>query len=420
VNRAKVVSLYRVTSKGEVRPVGGSEAPDFEALWRWFDENVLDSPLTHRRPKTKSNYRRTRDLMLQLAPGDVPYPSNLDLLRMLNRLGMPPFSMKPSTVHRHFRDVRAVFALCNAAGPNVVAGNPCDFLELQRPEVHAHAIVNIVDVLPLLLDTLRSDRERAFVLFERYIGRRRGEVLGLRRDALVRESDDVWRVEVTHQRPDPNSFDLELLKNSRGGERSYPIRRGRHPLWPVIDELVAMGPAHVRVGKGGCRGEVEAPGGLLFPFREHELKRMMDGFRAVAPLAFPKGRAWHVFRHTLAVEMNRAGKSDADVAEQLGHSSTYVTRATYFSAWGQRVRESVTDGMWADATKEKAPPGASRTGPRGGAKPVAAGPAPRRSTMQSNQGGQEATCSTPSRRSQRSLPGLAVGPVVRKPKGRKP
>ena len=406
----RVVSLYKVTSRGEVRPEGGPLAPDLRTFWGWFFREVLDNPLMQFARKTRYEYQRCRDITLDLLDlGPNQHPSNYDILRLANAM-RGQLKLSSNTVRHHVRSLHAAYKYGNDAGRDVVSGNPCAFIAMERPEPRPHIIPNIVEVLPVLLDTLPDDRARAFVLCERFIGRRRGEVIGLRRDSFIRESADVWRIDVTHQRANPNCWDLSPLKNRGGGERSIPVRRGRHPLFPVLEELARLGPARVRVGKGGKGGEVEAPGGLVFPYREHDLGKFMRGFRAVMPLAFPPGRAWHVFRHTLAVELNRKGKGDDDVCEALGHSSTYVTRMTYMGVWGKRVRESVFDGVWSTAPPgvtavEKRPAGAST--PAGQRRSKASSPPTKE---------ERSRCSTPGRSGQKALPGLAVGPVVRKPR----
>jgi hypothetical protein len=187
----------------------------------------------------------------------------------------------------------------------------------------------------------------------------------------------------------------------------------------VLEELLQLGPAKVKVGHGGQK-QVEAPHGLLFPYRENDLNRMMRGFRAVAPLAFPKGRAWHVFRHTLALEMNRAGKGDQDIAEALGHASTATTRGEYGTAWGLRIRESVFSGMWKgqQPTIGAGPPVEEASGPKKRTPPVAAGGVQRRSKAGSPPVTKESKrCDTPSRsvKSQPRLPGMQVQAVQVKP-----
>jgi integrase len=60
---------------------------------------------------------------------------------------------------------------------------------------------------------------------------------------------------------------------------------------------------------------------FLFPFRQNDLIALARRLRAVAPGHFPPGRAWRMFRHTLAWELLAAGATRDYVREVLGHDS---------------------------------------------------------------------------------------------------
>lgn len=418
----RVVSLFRVTSRGEVRPHGGATAPTMRALWDWFFTEVAHNPLMGMRGRTALNYQRTRDLCLELM-GDE-HPSNRMVEEFTRVIANPPYSFKRSTVYHHWKNLRAVYRYGNDGGPDVVQGNPCAFMKLARPEPTIHAIQNIDQLWPLLIEAMPDARARAWLALERYLGRRPGEVRGLRRDDITREGENI-RVWVRRQRAVANSMVVETLKNAGRGERTYAITP-RHVLYPFLVELLDLGPARIRTGLGGCNGWKESP--FFFPYREHEQAELMRRLREVAPLAFPPGKAWRTFRHTLALDMNRRGADDSAIAEMVG-SSPDVIRQTYIGVYGQRVRSEV---MALYETGGPAPPGGPAAEKREAG--VGAPASQERSKAVTPTAKQEVQrCSTPSQseskrssagaakmprsaRSQRALPGLAVGPVVRKRK----
>jgi hypothetical protein len=210
---------------------------------------------------------------------------------------------------------------------------------------------------------------------------------------------------------------LEHTKTkSAAGSRELPVRR---PLAELLSPVLAAGLPTVRVGFGGGQSR-EVP--YLFPYREQDLDGLMVRLREVAPLAFPAGhKAWHALRDTLSVEMRAAGKTTSEVCEVLGHSSEYVTRTHYLGIHGASVHAGTLDGLDGPAppVRGKAPPGrgaAVEGGTAGAGTPAA----PRRSkAVQPSEGAPPCSATTKKVRSQRSLPGLSVGPVVTKPRGRR-
>lgn len=370
-------------------------------LWAAVERYVWDRPGVA--GKTAANRRRTRELARTLPP----HPTPVDVMAWLTTLDS---MFSPGTVENHRKGLAAVYRYGSDLG--LCQGNPAALVPRRRADPKPHPIVNISEVWPRLLDVCADDRERAFLGVLRFAGLRRGEALGLHvRDVLARPGLDGWRLNVCRQRPDPNRLDHTKTK-SAASSRELPVRR---PLAELLAPVVAAGNPTVRVGFGGGATR-EVP--YLFPYREQDLDSLIARCREVAPLAFPAGhKAWHALRDTLSVEMRAAGKTTSEVCEVLGHSSEYVTRTHYLGSHGAAVHAGTLDGLDGPAPPARggAPPGRAPV-VEGGARPAATGPAPRRSKAVQPSEGVPPCSATKTKRVQRSLPGLAVGPVQRKPR----
>ncbi len=386
------------------RPAGAAEHAakglPLGELWEAVTRYVWNRPGVPR--KSAANRRRSGELARALP--DHPTPA--DVVAWMCSLDS---QFGPGTVENHRKAVMAVYRY--GADLGLSSGNPAALVPARRSQPDPRPIVNIAEVWPLLLDACRDGREAAFLGVMRYAGLRRGEALGLDLDDVVTSGRD-WRLNVVRQRPDPNRLGHTPPK-SPAACRELPVRA---PLRELLAPVLAAGRPTVRVGMGG--GDLLTVS-LLFPYREQDLKDLIDRLRERAPLSFPAGKkAWHALRDTLAVEMRRQGKTFSEAAEVLGHSSEYVTRTSYMGVHGVAVHPSTLSGLDPPVRRGRAPPGAAQ---KGGARPVNAGPAPRRSRQSSPTITKEnTTCITPSQKRaiQRALPGLSVGPVVAKPRRR--
>jgi integrase len=383
-------------------------APEFKArgaplaeLWETVVRYVYSRPSYKR--KSRANVARTR----ALCAGLPPHPTPMDVLPWYHAL-LGHFA--PTSAYAHLKNLAAVYRYGSEYG--VTQGNPAAVVlrDVEPPDPQPTPVVAIDAVWPRFMAACLDDRERAYLGVLRFAGLRRGEALGLMADD-VNTYAEPWRVHVHRQRPEPNSDRTAPVK-SKASNRHVPVRPELRPLLAAVLDLPA---AIVRRGRGGGRREASP---LLFPYQDDDLAEMGERLREAEPTAIPPGRMWHVFRDTLGVEMSRRGKSVAEVSAVLGHSTELVTRKHYLGSFGGAMRADIFEGMTARAAgppRAGAPPGVVPGGARSGARPAATGPAPRGSKSQSNQRGQEATCSTPSRK-QRALPGLSVGPVVRRPR----
>jgi integrase len=355
--------------------------------------------------KTRSNRVRTRELARALPS----HPTPIDVMAWVESLRA---QFAPGTADQHLRSLSAVYRYANDLG--IAQGNPARFVPKLRRDGDPKPIVNIEQVWPALLDCCETPRERLWLALLRFTGIRRGEALGLWHDD-VNTYNEPWRIEVVRQRPDPNRLDHTRPK-SPSSSRELPVRE---PLRPFLADVLQLGPEEVRVGFGGGERRVVP---YLCPFREEDLRRLGERLREVAPLAFPRGqKMWHALRDTLALEMRSSGKTTSQVSEALGHSSEYVTRMHYLGRMGRAVPVSTFEGMDQPRRSAVFRAGVPPPGVRPAAEKRTAGaltPAVQeRRTEQVTSRKENHPCSTPSqKRTQRALPGLSVGPVVRKRK----
>jgi integrase len=430
--RGKVVPfIARVASSDDAKPKGLPLPRLMELLAERVWPQLADS--------TERTYHQTRRLSLAL--GD--YPSAGDVAQWvaaLRSLYPPPPGQRDSwTVHLHWHNLAAVYSKAQRWGWSSGA-NPAALLALPKPKARARAVENLAELWAALLGVCEDHRERALLTTARYTGARRGELLGLQPHDLVTFAEP-WRLRFERQRPRANAWTTKPLK-VEGSNRALPVIAPE--LRRALVETIAAGAPRVWVGRGG-QHLVESP--FLFPYRSHELARLKARLEAVAPEAFPRGDFLHVLRHTLAVELNRSGASDEEVQHVHGHSSVTTTRQVYINVFAAPVPASTFEraerARRAGVTQWGAPPGKNLPPPatgspaadRSGARPVGAGRAPRPDEQSHPFKSKEQSCGPRRavvatkrtaraargtlakdrrRAGQRALPGLAVGPVVRR------
>lgn len=321
----------RVAAGDESRPVGDA----LPVLWRkWWEQYA---PHRWTKESGRKNARRCEELSRALS--DYPSPAEVAVWLAALRSG----GLSPGTVQLHKDILHGVFAFGNAAC--YVHGNPvsrqvCPWRRPERPE--SHPIRNIAALWPRMLDAFERPRERAFVGVLRYTGARLEEGLGLTPPDVLR-GHEPWSISIVRQRSKPNSMESTRVKG-KGllARRVIPIRPElRDLLAPVLD----MDPVQLRFGgaRWGPASVREVP--YLFPFRQPELNAMRERLGSLFPEHFVHGRAWHTFRHTLAFEMQAAGKSTEQIQRVLGHKSVRTTEGYMSRLSGGRVGDDVFGGM---------------------------------------------------------------------------
>jgi len=398
---AVVPFVTRAPASHDARPAG----EPLPRLWELHAATIL--PALAR--STVASYHQTRNLTGSL--GDFPAIGDVALwVGWLRTQYLPPPGCRDSwTVHLHWHNLAALYRVAQTYGW-ASGANPAAAMKLRKPQARARAIVDVADLWPELLAAAHDARERALLTAARDTGARRGELLGLMPEDVV-TLGEPWRLRFQRQRPRPNEWTTTPLKKN-GANRSLPVTA---ELRAALAELLALGPPIIWQGQGR-QAPLRSP--FLFPYRVHELNDLRDRLRSVAPTAFPPGDFLHALRHTLSFELNRSGASDEEVQHQLGHSSPQSTREVYINLHARPVdvgpMARLEAARRAGVTGWGAPPGP----PRKRTAAVRAAAVQECSVEQVTRRKENHPCSTPSRKSkvQRALPGLSVGPVVKRPR----
>ncbi|HXF50746.1 MAG TPA: tyrosine-type recombinase/integrase [Dehalococcoidia bacterium] len=199
-----------------------------------------------------------------------------------------------------------------------LASNPCDAVERPRPShapprgLSAGEVRRLLEAIPRTSPGLR---DRAIVLTLVLTGRRRAEVLGLRRKDLIEEDG---RVSYTYRG-----------KGGKRGKRELP-----RPAYEAIGEalraygkdLAAMGPEESLWPSAARNGE-----GITSGTFYGRLQRYLEA------AGLPRAGV-HVFRHTAAKLRREAGETVEEVSRFLDHSSLAVTTTYLRRLEGQEDR----------------------------------------------------------------------------------
>jgi integrase len=319
-----------------------------------------------------------------------------------------------STVHCHWKNARAVYEWAKEWG--LVSGcNPFAVLNLRKPKPRARAIMDLAEFWPAIMGCCLDHRQRTLLLAARDLGLRRAELLGLLPQDIITTANP-WHLRIERQRL-PSSWE-PMPPKTDCGSRNLPISA---ELKDALVQLLEEGPASIWFGQGRQR-LVTVP--WLFPYRNHELCDLRKRCGQVAPAAFPKGDWLHALRHTLAIYLMRTDATTDDIQRQLGHGSPTTTQQVYSRFDMRPVKAApmsrALEAMQSGPTAWGAPPGQPGGGPEKRPPAVRAAGGQERSRQSSPTITKEnTTCSTPSPKRpkvQRALPGLSVGPVVKRPK----
>ncbi len=275
------------------------------------------------------------------------HPTPKDVARWLSELrtgggrdGGPLADGTVSVLRGHLMHLYRAAQACGWCTANPVAHVPFRRVVPQR-----RALKDVHGIWPWLLGVCATQRERALLCVLRFAGLRRGEALGLE----WRHVDAVaGYLTVDQQRRRPNSLECTRVLKSEAARRRLPMRR---ELADALAELRREGNAQVWTGHGGQTLHTTE---LCFPFRADELAALGARLRGVAPADFPEGSLWHVFRHTVAVELWTAGKGEETIRQFLGHASLEKTAVYLRSLMGARVGASAIEGL--DPPPESASP----------------------------------------------------------------
>ena len=323
--------LVRAGTVGSVRPLGDSLA----GLWRKYLGFL-------RAQGVSASHLRNNERTAALSAPLGEFPEAGAITQWLQNM-----AAKPSTVRLHLWNLHACYAWSLAN--NHTAINPAYKLRWKRPAPQRHAVWEIETLWPKFLGTVADERERALVAVLRFAGLRIGEALALRPVDVWRHVAP-WEIHVAGQR---NAHALERSETLKTVQSRRAVEV-RPELRALLAPVFAREPftAAARVGRGGGSW-VETE--LLFASRANDLARLMAGFREVDAGAFPADDAWHVWRHTFAVELWRWGRSELQISQALGHVSLEYTAGYLRSLAGGRATKGLFAGMDAPAPWSASP-----------------------------------------------------------------
>jgi integrase len=221
---------------------------------------------------------------------------------------------------------------------NVVAGVPAFEVPLEAPR----CLPDPERTLERLLAACTDEREQGFVAVAFELGLRRGELLGLEPKHLDLKDLDRAFLAVRQQRSADSAEPSELKTASSCA--TLPISR------ELAERLRRLLKRRLSTGRA-ARGE--AARRYLFPYFKHDVEDLIRRLRAAVPEAFPPGRAWHAFRHTVATDLVERGWRVEEVQNVLRHKNYAYTAAYVRSIRGHEVPEEKLRARYADRAREK-------------------------------------------------------------------
>ncbi|ATB36278.1 phage integrase family protein [Cystobacter fuscus] len=206
---------------------------------------------------------------------------------------------------------------------------------------------------PRFLAACRDDRERAWLCVLRYLGLRRGEVLGLEPRHLSLADLDKATLAVEQQRQ-PDYIKPGPLKTAKS-RRTLMVPR---PLAELLKRVLTQRLRGLKDARG------QASRRFVFPYSEAQLTELLERLRAAVPGVLRErergdhgGDAWHVFRHTRVKDFTGVGTRVEDVAVYLGHTNIRHTQGYMDNFRARVVPEDMQRQYWAAHPPVVAAPG---------------------------------------------------------------
>jgi integrase len=189
-----------------------------------------------------------------------------------------------------------------------------------------------------LLEAATATRYEALFVVARYLGLRRGELLGLRLDD-VRFEERRLNVARSLQRINGQPLEPVPLK-TRGSRREVPVPH------EVIKALrahrVRQIEERLKAGSAWCDHGLLFPNTLGKPQEPRAIDAVFKGLLKLANL--PEETRFHDLRHTCATLLLERGADLYEVSKLLGHSSITITADTY-GHFSQGMKRSLVDKM---------------------------------------------------------------------------
>lgn len=261
--------------------------------WRVYQSIAFE----HLAPKTRAEYRSAMRRAFRALPAR---PARADVAHWLADLSR---ELSPAYTNFCLRVLRSVVRTATVLTADAeLAAAVLSVRPLREPPLSRRCPPD--DFRARALGAAKNPAERAWLRLAGEAGLRRGELMGLRPDAID------WRAGVVHVTR----------------QRSRELRKNRRPHAVVVDRELLRDLAwtianreQVKPRTGRFRGRSD---GFLFPwalrFLEGFLERVRGHFGAERDQYLPKGLGWHAWRHAGATELARRGASILEIQQWLG------------------------------------------------------------------------------------------------------
>jgi integrase len=261
-------------------------------------------------------------------------------------------SVAPGTVNKLFYLFAA--SMRDAAGAGVIERSPCHDIELPVVPDTDDRFLTRADVGRIMY--FLEARDQRIVQTFVGTGLRLGELVGLHRGRVHRESRtievrDVWSHEGREMKPYPKDAEPRVV----------PIPAWLDSVLKDLDVDQDEGPVCGAVHRRGsrCVGPLVFTGDRGGVFDGHNWRARV--WKPATELAGFDGVKIHDLRHTYASWLLQAGRSMDEVAQVLGHSSSYVTKR--YARFGGSHLDAVRDALAAPPATFSPPSPDSEGGP---------------------------------------------------------
>ncbi|OJT27324.1 hypothetical protein BO221_04895 [Archangium sp. Cb G35] len=350
--------------------------PSFRELSEWYDEIHLKTKAANTRDSGRS-YIRQALAWLDARGITHPGPGEWQQYLLWRQDPACPERVTDLTAETHRKNLQRVYLKCRNTPKKgwLMIANPLDLAQVprqastarQRPRSMSEPYVTY----PLLQAAMPDPLARAFISTLRWHGLRLQEALGIPLPGSELDRGlkylnlEAGTLTVEKQRGDDTTKWSDLKTEfSRATIRLAPepvqllreaLRwRQQQALNPTVDW---------RRSQGVCAQN------FVFPYYRHQLQGLMGLHREVAPHDFPTwvrgvdgADTWHVYRHTFATEMYRAGIQGERLRTLLRHKDQRTMDAYLKALMVEVVEGDDLEDAWKVQAEKQAQALAERSG----------------------------------------------------------
>ena len=319
--------------------------PSFLELTEWYDEIHLSRQAVNTRDSGRSYLRQALEW---LSERGITHPGPGEWQQYINWRMDPncPAWVTGETAKTHRKNLQRVYLRCRDTPRKgwLLIPNPLNKVQVgrsastagQRPRSMTEPYVTY----PLLQAAMPDPLARAFISLFRWHGPRLQESLGIPLPGSEVDNGrkclnlDEGTLTIARQRGD-DTCQLSDLKTEFS---AATIRLAPEPMQMLREALTWRQRQAINPTREWRRSQGFCAQNFVFPYFRHQLQHLMSLHREVAPHDFPTwvrgvdgADAWHVYRHTFATEMVRAGTKPDRIHRLLRHKNQRTTD-TYLRA----------------------------------------------------------------------------------------